>query len=162
VRWCILATHSARGDIGMARSRSSEPLTIGGFLIRFVLATGLVLATYNPSGYSFVAWFRDGWSAGTLGAPHYFVAVLLLIGWVILLRATFNSLGALGLILGAALLGTLVWLLVDLGVLSGTSFTFYEWIVQICVGALLAIGLSWSHIWRRLTGQVDVDDFDSR
>jgi len=25
---------------------------------------------------------------------------------------------------------------------------------------LLAVGLSWSHVWRRLTGQFEVDDGD--
>jgi hypothetical protein len=145
----------------MANAKATrEEITLAGFLVRFLLATGLVLATYNPSGYSFAEWFGDSWSAGTVGPVHYFVAVLLAIGWVILLRATFNSLGPLGLVLGVALLGTLVWVLVDYGVLTGSTFSFFTWVAQVCLGALLAIGLCWSHIWRRLTGQVDVDDFD--
>ena len=86
--------------------------------------------------------------------------VLLVIGWVILLRATFNLLGAIGLVLGTALLGTLVWLLFDFGVLTGSSVSFYAWVSEVCLGALLALGLCWSLVWRRLTGQVDIDDFD--
>jgi len=144
----------------MATRNRTEALTFSGFVIRFLLATGLVLVTYNPSGYSFYDWFAAAWDSGGPGAPHYFVAVLLLIGWVVLLRATFNSLGALGLVLGTALLGTLVWLLFDLGLLTGSSVSFYTWISIFCVSALLALGLSWSHIWRRLTGQVDIDDFE--
>jgi len=144
----------------MATRTRSETLTFAGFSIRFLIATGLVLVTYNPSGYSFYDWFSRAWDTGGPGAPHYFVAVLLVIGWVILLRATFNSLGALGLVLGSALLGTLVWLLFDLGLLTGSSLSFYAWISLVCLGALLALGLCWSHIWRRMTGQVDIDDFE--
>ena len=140
--------------------RRTERLTLSGFALRFAAATVLVLGTYNPSGYSFAEWVHGSWSHGGLGAPHFFVAVVLLIGWVILVRATFNSLGALGLALGGALLGTLTWLLYDWGVLTGSSLTFYTWLAEICLGALLAIGLCWSLIWRQLTGQVEVDRVD--
>ncbi|MDZ7642989.1 MAG: DUF6524 family protein [Woeseiaceae bacterium] len=27
-----------------------------------------------------------------------------------------------------------------------------------CLAALLTIGVSWPHIWRRLTGQLEVDE----
>lgn len=146
----------------MGKERASDgQFSLADFGIRLLGATGLVLATYNPSGYSYVAWIRDAWQDGSIGPVHYFFAVVLLIGWIILLRATFNSLGILGLILGTALLATLVWMLVDFGLLKDASVTVYTWISLICISVLLALGLCWSHIWRRLTGQVDVDDFDN-
>ena len=89
----------------MARERRSSEMTLGGYGLRWLLTTLLVLASYNPSGYSAFDWFRSAWSDGTLGPAHYLVAVVILIGWVVLLRATFNSLGTLGLVLGTALLG---------------------------------------------------------
>ena len=141
---------------GASRNR----FTITDFLLRLFSATLLVMATYNPSGFSFVDWVDNAWAAGSVGPMHYFFGVVLLIGWVVLLRATFNSLGLLGLGLGAALLGTFIWMLLDLGVLKGDSITFYTWISLVCISAILALGLSFSHIWRRLTGQMDVDDFD--
>jgi hypothetical protein len=130
------------------------------FFVRLAGALLMVLATWNPGGHSFVDWVGNAWSADTLGAVHAFVGVLLLIGWVILLRATFNSLGLFGLVLGGLLLGVTVWLLFDLGVLRGGSTTTFAWIVLCCIAILLALGLSWSYVWKRLTGQVDVDDFD--
>ncbi len=142
--------------------RRAEGVTWGGFGLRFILASLLVLATYNPSGYSFADWVWDAWNGDGLGPVHYLAGVVLLIGWIVLIQATLNSLGPLGLLLGAALLGALVWLLFDLGVLAGSGVSFYTWIVEVCLGALLAVGLVWSHLWRRLTGQVDVDDFDGR
>jgi hypothetical protein len=85
---------------------------------------------------------------------------LLLIGWVMLLAATQRSLGPVGLLLGAALLGGLVWLSIDFGLLDINSVSELSWIILVCIAALLAIGLSWSHVWRRLTGQFEVDDGD--
>jgi hypothetical protein len=37
---------------------------------------------------------------------------------------------------------------------------YYTWIVLVGLAAILTVGLSWSHIWRRLTGQYTVDDVD--
>jgi hypothetical protein len=119
-----------------------------------------VLITYNPTEYSFIGWLNHARSQGTLGPEHFVVGVALLIGWVILLVATSRSLGALGLILGGALLGGVVWLLMDLGVLSVSSFSSATWVSLFCIALLLAVGLSWSHVWRRLTGQFEVDDGD--
>ena len=100
---------------------------------------------------------RGADSAG-LGPEHFVVGVLLLIGWVILLAATQRSLGFLGLMLGGALLGGVVWLLVDIKVINIDDPTDATWIGLVCVSVLLAVGLSWSHVWRRLTGQFEVDD----
>jgi len=140
--------------------KSREAFGLGEFAVRLGVSLVMVLATWNPGGYSYVDWLESAWSSGTIGAVHAFVGVVLLIGWVILLRATFNSLGLLGLILGGLLLGSAVWVLFDVGVLRGQSASFLSWIVLVCLGVLLAIGLSWSYVWKRLTGQVDVEDFD--
>jgi hypothetical protein len=68
----------------------------GSLAIRLVIALTLVLLTYNPSGYSYVHWVRGALSAGSAGPEHYFVGVVLIIGWVVFLRATFLSLGGVG------------------------------------------------------------------
>lgn len=143
-----------------SKSRAAPPFTAVSFLIRFGVALGLVVATYNPTAYSFVDWFWDQLRASSIGAVEVFVGVVLTVGWLILLRATFNSLGAFGLAVGMAFFAALVWLLVDLGVLAGSGVTFYTWVGLVGLAALLAVGLSWSHIWRRFTGQYTVDDVE--
>lgn len=130
----------------------------GSLVGRWLFAIILVFGTYNPTAYSYFSWVFD--SGTRFGPVVAIVGLILLIGWIIFLRATFLSLGWLGIILGAALLGCLVWLLVDIGWLSLDSEGAIAWIALIIISALLAIGLSWSHIRRRLTGQVDVDDID--
>jgi hypothetical protein len=130
------------------------------FLWRFAATLALVLATYNPTSHSYFHWVREAVAGdgGGLVALHYFVGIVLVIGWTILLVATRSSLGTLGVVLGAAFMGTLVWVLIDLGWLRADTVTAMSWIVLVCLSLLLAIGLSWSYMWRRLTGQVDVTD----
>jgi hypothetical protein len=140
--------------------KDSNRFTFGDFVIRLILALVLVLATYNPTSYSFIDWVRTSLNNEGLGAVHAFVGVVLLIGWVILFTATFNSLGGLGLGLGIAFVAALIWLLYDVGLLSGSGFAFYTWLALIGLSAILALGLCWAHVWRSLTGQLNVDEVD--
>ncbi len=130
------------------------------FVWRFAATLALVLLTYNPSDFSYIDWLRAADPENPLGPEHFVVGVVLLIGWVILLAATHRSLGTFGLILGAALLGGVVWLLTDIGWLNIETVSSATWVALICIAALLAVGLSWSHVWRRLTGQFEVDGDD--
>ena len=142
--------------------RASREFNFLSFVWRFVATTLLVVATYNPTRFSYWQWLDNARTSDTasLGPEHFVVGIILLIGWVILLAATQRSLGFLGLLLGGALLGGVVWMLVDIGWLNVSSLSSATWVGLICVSALLAIGLSWSHVWRRLTGQFEVDSDD--
>ncbi|MEX2124817.1 MAG: DUF6524 family protein [Woeseia sp.] len=130
------------------------------FVWRTLASFVLVAATYNPTGYSYFHWLRAAITGDTLGPEHFVVGVLVVIGWVVLLVATQRSLGTLGLVLGGALLGGLVWLMADAGVITLDSASKMTWAALVTLAILLAIGLSWSHVWRRLTGQLEVDDDD--
>jgi hypothetical protein len=140
--------------------RPAKEFTALSYLWRLLFALTLVLLTYNPSGWSAFHWIRDGFSNGGLGPVHLLVGVLLLIGWAILWVATWRALDTFGVILVALALGALVWLLADVGILAAGSTTAIAWISLICLAGLLSIGLSWAHIWRRLTGQFNVDDVE--
>jgi hypothetical protein len=130
-------------------------LTASGIALRFLFALLLVLCTYNPSGWSYVHWIRDNFAL----TPYLVGAgLLLLIGWGIYLKATLNSLGMIGILASAAVLGTLLWLLIYWGVLSTSNFTAMQWVSEILLAALLALGMCWSHFTRRMSGQLDVDE----
>ena len=128
------------------------------FLWRWGLSLVLVLATFNPSGWSWLHWARSAFDGEGLGPVHYFTGLVLLAGWAMLVIATHRSLGLLGSIVGAAVIGTGIWLLVDLGVLRAGSVSAITWLTLIALATLLAVGLSWSHVWRRMSGQLEVDD----
>ena len=133
-------------------------LGIGGFLGRIVFALALVFGTYNPTEYSYISWaFSEGHEFGPVTA---LVGVALLIAWIVFVRATFLSIGWLGIVLGTALFGCIIWLFVDLGWLNLESPTAITWVALLVLALVLAVGLSWSHMRRRLTGQVDVDDIE--
>ncbi len=131
-----------------------QGISWGGVIARVVFALALVLATYNPSGHSFYHW-AIGPPPG-MTAFKAFLGILLLIGWVICLRTAFVALGWLGLTLGVALLGTAVWLLVDMKLVDTAAPTALTWIALAIVGVVLGIGLSWSLIRARATGQIEV------
>jgi hypothetical protein len=133
-------------------------ITSLGFLLRFLASLVLVMATYNPTDWSYVDWVTGAFGNGGLGPEHLFVGVVLLIGWAVLLHATFQSLGTLGIILAVAFFGSLVWLLIDFNILATGSVSAWAWIVLVCLAAMLTVGLTWSALWRRMTGQVDVID----
>ncbi|MBX2809143.1 MAG: hypothetical protein KTR20_10980 [Cellvibrionaceae bacterium] len=131
--------------------------TLSGFCVRFCVALCLVFISYNPSGYSYLHWVSN---PGETSLPLLvLVGVVLLIGWLIFLRATLRSLGPLGIALTIALFGCLVWLAVDINWLSLASDGFVYIVLFICA-AVLAIGMSWSHVRRRMSGQTDMDDVD--
>ncbi len=128
-------------------------ISLSGTAIRIGLALALVLATFNPSGYSLAHWIAAPPVAFTPGKA---LAVLALaIGWVVCLRTAFIALGKMGLLLGIGLFATLIWLLVDQNLLS-LNGSGIVWVVLIVVGLLLGIGLSWSLLRAKATGQIEV------
>ena len=71
-----------------------------------------------------------------------------------------GSLGAIGIILAMAFFGLLIWLIVDVIGLDTQSFRVVSYIVQIMIASVLSIGVSWSHVRRRISGQVDTDEVE--
>jgi hypothetical protein len=130
-----------------------------GFLLRLLVAFVLVFASYNPSGYSYYHWVSENIS--NLTPWIVLVGILLLIGWTIFLRATARSLGVFGLLLAAAFMGVVLWMMIDWGWFQADSLKKVTYIVLFIICWILAIGVSWSHIRRRITGQVDVDEVDA-
>ncbi len=137
---------------------SATGFNFASFLGRLVAALVLVFATYNPSGNSYFHWVEQ--SLPDFDPLVAFAGVVLLIGWVMFIRATARSLGLLGILLAAGFFGTLLWLIIDRGWLAADNLQLITYIVLVLLSAILAVGMSWSHIRRRLTGQIDVDEVD--
>ncbi|MEO1248396.1 MAG: DUF6524 family protein [Pseudomonadota bacterium] len=130
----------------------------GGFIVRWFVALVLVLGAFNPSKYSYYDWITR---SGSEDLPlKVLVGLAILIVLIIFARATLRSIGVVGLVLGAAFFAAIVWVLIDYGFLDAGTSTVMTYILLVIVATLLAIGLSWSHVRRRLSGQSDVDDLD--
>jgi hypothetical protein len=137
---------------------SDGGFNVGGFLTRFVAALVLVFASYNPSGWSYFHWLSDdGFAIDPIKA---LAGIVLLIGWVVFIRATMSSLGWLGLLLAAAFFGTLIWLVLDMGWVATDSVEALTYLILVALCAVLATGMSWSHVRARLSGQRDVDEIE--
>jgi len=126
-----------------------------GVALRVALALALVLATFNPTGWSFYHWISAPPAGVT--AVKAFAGVLLLIGWLVCLRTAFVALGLVGAILLAALLATVVWMLIDYHVIDVAGRSAMVWIGLAITGLVLGFGLSWSLVRARATGQIEVD-----
>jgi hypothetical protein len=141
-----------------------DGLTGKGMLIRFLAALVLTYATFNPEGYSFFHWavepvVRGQGELARQNLPVKLLAGLLLTAiWAFLIRTTRRSIGLKGVLLMLAILAALVWALIDWHVLSPASTRSIGHLVLIALGLVLGIGLSWSHISRRVSGQVDTDE----
>ncbi|MGA8260584.1 MAG: DUF6524 family protein [Arenicellales bacterium] len=140
----------------------SKRFTWGGYFLRLLLAIVLVFATYNPEGLSYFQWVYDhGAGAGNqVLALMALVGILILIGWVIFIRATYRSLGPFGAILAIAFFAALIWLLISVVPVPKNSVRLISYLVLFGLAGVLSAGLSWSHVRRRLTGQIDVDETD--
>ena len=133
-------------------------LTFGGLLGRFLASLVLVLATYNPTGKSFVSWIAGNF-------PHIqpiqaVVGVLLLALWIFFAHATWRSLGTLGVALGLAFFAAIIWLISSWGWLNSPSHAALAWIALIFVACILTLGLSWALIRVRVSGQAVVEEVD--
>ena len=65
-----------------------------GFLWRWLFALLLVALTFNPTQWNYIRWSMQNGSAQLPLA--LFLGLLLLIGWIIYLRATLRSIGRSG------------------------------------------------------------------
>jgi hypothetical protein len=132
-------------------------LTPGGFLFRWLGALVLVLGTYNPTPYNFVAWVADETSRGDQLPLKLLIAAVMIIGYVIYFRATFESIGYIGVGLALLFFAGIIWLLLDYGILtvSRGEYETVSWIGLFVLATIMAIGMSWSFIRRKLSGQID-------
>ena len=136
----------------------------GGIAARTVAALVLVFATYNPEKLSYFHWaiapLRTGEATSGPASLKFLAGLALLGGWAVFLNATRRSIGLGGALLVLAISGGLVWLLIDVGVVSAKSARGITYVVLLCTSLLLAVGMSWSHLSRKLSGQVDMDATD--
>jgi hypothetical protein len=140
---------------------AQESIGVSGIALRFLAALALVFLTYNPSGWSFFHWAEREIPAGVT-PPVVLAGIALLIGWGVFVNATARSIGVVGALLWGALFAALIWTAVYYGWLSLENTGAMTWVVQVVVAAILALGMSWSHLRKQMTGQADVDEIAER
>ncbi len=127
-----------------------------GFIIRWLVAFTLLAATFNPTEWNYTYWVTQNFSDQMPLAV--LIGLLLTVGYIIYLRATLRSIGGIGILLVGAIIGAVLWVLYDYGMLTLYSEAVMVWLGLATLATVLGIGLSWSHVRRRLSGQSDMDD----
>ncbi len=135
---------------------AASSFSLQGVVLRIGAAIALVLATFNPTQWSYARWALD--DVSSFGPEKLIAGLLLVAGWILYVRAAMQSIGLIGAALIAAVIGAFVWLAIENGWLGLDNTNALLWIGLVGLGLILGIGLSWSHFRRRLTGQVDIED----
>ncbi|EEW25677.1 DUF6524 family protein [Rhodobacter ferrooxidans] len=129
-----------------------------GILLRWLGAYLLLAATFNPTQWNFIRW------AGTHYADQLpltlLLGLLLFVGFLIYFEATIRSIGRFGMLLIVAIFGLSIWVLIDWGVLALDNRDQNVWLGLLALSLVLGVGLSWSIVRQRLSGQASVDDVE--
>src|SRR5262245_30673056 len=125
-----------------------------GVMFRVLAALVLVFLTWNAEGWSYYDWTIEPLlrGAGNFSAIKFLAGTLLVAGWVVFLLAPRRSIGIPGAVLVAAIFGGVIWLLISGGIVSAHSGKGIARAALIALSLVLAVGMSWSHISRRITG----------
>jgi lipopolysaccharide export LptBFGC system permease protein LptF len=129
-----------------------------GVLLRWFGAFGLLSATFNPTQWNFYRWAEAHYS--TQLPLTVLLGLLLAVAFIIYVAATLRSLGAFGMLLVAAVFAALIWVLEDWGILSTANSSLNIWLGILALSLVLGIGLSWSILWQKMSGQATVDEVD--
>ncbi len=129
-----------------------------GLFLRWVYAFVLLALTYNPTQWNYVHWCMNNFAQDQ--ALAVLLGLLLMIWYIIYLRATLRSIGGIGMVLVLSVVAAPVWVLYDYHMLSFDNSDLNTWIAILALSIVLGIGLGWSIVRRMLTGQYDMDNVD--
>jgi sensor histidine kinase YesM len=126
------------------------------WFLRWLAALFIVMSTYNPSGHSYYHWVAQ--SGLEFGSVKVMAGLSLLLLYIIYIRATVRSIGAIGVGLITSLLGASAWFLSDVNLIDLGNYFTAQVVILSMFATLISVGISWSHLRNRLSGQVDSDD----
>lgn len=129
-----------------------------GVFLRWLGAFLLLSMTFNPTPYNYLHWAQTNFSAQL--PLVVFAGLMLAVGYMVYGMATLRSIGAFGIVLIAAIFGTGVWVLMDWGWLDLQNPKLNLWLGILALSLILGVGLSWSILRQRLSGQASVDEIE--
>ena len=132
-----------------------RPLTFRGFFVRWAIASTLLLATYNPTAWCYLEWAIE--PNASRPSTKILVGIVLLVAFSFYWHSCKIALGKWGIRLVALVFVVGLWQLADLGWLDPASPLVLQWATLLLISTLMTLGMSWSHLQRRITGQFDVE-----
>ena len=129
-----------------------------GFFSRWIYAFVLIAVTYNPTSFNYISWAQDNY---TQELPMtVFLGLIIGLGYSISLRTIFKAAGRLGTLALFTVMLALLWVLDDRGLLMPGDDPLYVWLGILCFSGLLAIGLSWELVRRKVETPPSSRDYD--
>ncbi|PWC31253.1 DUF6524 family protein [Azospirillum sp. TSO35-2] len=125
-----------------------------GFFIRALSCFLLLFATWNPSGYSYLSWLDT--DDGSRLSLKLAVGVLLLATYAAYARIAWVALRWIGTLTCLALLISGYLAIRHFGLLDPNAPFWNSAVVLIFSSVVLSVGVCWSHIKRRISGQSHV------
>lgn len=125
-----------------------------GYIVRTLSCFLLLFATWNPPGYSYLAWVGE--DDGTRLSLKVAVGVVLFVIYVVYLRIAWLALGVLGVGISAAILLSGYMTLRHFGVFDGQAPFWTGYLMLTLASVTLAAGLCWAHFKRRVIGTSQV------
>ena len=127
-----------------------------GIILRWLGAFLLLAAIFNPTQWNYFAWARRAWADQM--PLIVFVGLLLAVAAMVYVVATMRSIGILGALVIAAIFAAGIWVLTDWGVLGLTNSALNTWLGILALSLILGVGMSWSILRQRLSGQQTTDE----
>ncbi|WP_431300425.1 DUF6524 family protein [Tabrizicola sp. BL-A-41-H6] len=129
-----------------------------GILLRWLGAFLLLVLIFNPTQVNFVNWARANW----IDQMPLIVFLGLILGVVMMvyLVATMRSIGLIGAVVIGAIFAAGLWVLTDWGLLALGNSDLTVWLAILVLSVILGLGMSWSILRQRLTGQSSVDEIE--
>jgi hypothetical protein len=129
-----------------------------GILLRWLGAFALLAAIFNPTAWNYVTWARANWADQM--PLIVFVGLILAVIAMVYLVATMRSIGILGALVIVAIFAAGLWVLTDWGLLGLDNSALNIWLGIFALSLILGIGMSWSILRQRLSGQQTTDEVD--
>jgi Family of unknown function (DUF6524) len=129
-----------------------------GILLRWLGAFLLLAAIFNPTAWNYVTWARESWETQT--PLIVFCGLILTVIAMVYLVATMRSIGILGALVIAAIFAAGLWVLTDWGLLGLSNSALNVWLTILALSLILGIGMSWSILRQRMSGQQTTDEVD--
>jgi Family of unknown function (DUF6524) len=129
-----------------------------GILLRWLGAFLLLAAIFNPTSWNYATWAREAW--GTQTPLIIFIGLILTVIAMVYLVATMRSIGILGALVIAAIFAAGLWVLTDWGLLGLQNSALNVWLIILVLSLILGIGMSWSILRQRMSGQQTTDEVD--
>ncbi|MFO1203136.1 MAG: DUF6524 family protein [Tabrizicola sp.] len=129
-----------------------------GILLRWLGAFLLLAAIFNPTDWNYVRWAQGAWGQQT--PLIVFLGLILAVIAMVYLVATMRSIGILGALVIAAIFAAGLWVLTDWGLLALGNSALNTWLAILVLSLILGIGMSWSILRQRMSGQQTTDEVD--